>query len=215
MVSASRRHRRIKGRPPGRPFLFVPGPCRGRGGTGGIRNSSGPLPKYQVVSQDIGAGRGHCFGSRAREAGAVPRADRAVRGGLAAQGANRVLATTTGRRSGQPARIRDPWCGNLPGQGRDGCRAPMAWEFPNTVSQRPSSGCRLIRTRGFAMLRRETVMYLLAQVLPAADGPAAERTGAHRAPYRPLAQSGGTLAFARAADGNRWVIALNLNGRGE
>ena len=112
------------------------------------------------------------------------------------------------------SQVRDPWEINVPGLGlgRDGCRTPMPWdaspfagfseaepwlplnsdsEIRNVASQTADSGSLLGLYRRLMALRR--------------DHPALSR-GA----YRPLAQSGGILAFERSADGNRLLVALNL-----
>ncbi|RDV05404.1 alpha-amylase family glycosyl hydrolase [Undibacter mobilis] len=113
-------------------------------------------------------------------------------------------------------RVRDPWGINVPGSGRDGCRTPMPWdgsrfggfsdaepwlplipdaEIRNVASQDTDSGSLLSLYRRLIVLRRTQ---------PALS----------RGTYRPVAQSGGALAFERRTDGNRLVVALDLGGRG-
>lgn len=114
-----------------------------------------------------------------------------------------------------PALVRDPWGRNVPGQGRDGCRTPMPWDGSrfagfSTVGPwlplNPDVGIRNVAaqtndsTSILALYRR---LIALRRREPALN----------RGNYRPLAQSGGALAFAREAEGHRWVVALNFTGQ--
>jgi len=113
-----------------------------------------------------------------------------------------------------PAQVRDPWGLNVPGQGRDGCRTPMPWDgspfggfsmVEPWLPLNPDAEIRNVR----AQERDSTSLLSLHRRLIALrrTEPALNRGG-----YRPLAQSDRALAFVRAAEGARWVVALNFTG---
>lgn len=115
-----------------------------------------------------------------------------------------------------PERMRDPWGISVPGQGRDGCRTPMPWEGTpfggfSTVEPwlplNPDAGIRNVATQegdSTSILGLYRRLIALRRTEPALN----------RGDYRPLAQSDRALAFAREAQGRRWVVALNLTGEG-
>lgn len=113
-----------------------------------------------------------------------------------------------------PGLVRDPWARNVPGQGRDGCRTPMPWDgsrfagFSDAESWlplNPDAGIRNVATQDgdstslLSLYRRLIALRRTEPALNCGD-------------YRPLAQSDRALAFVRAAEGARWVVALNFTG---
>lgn len=111
-----------------------------------------------------------------------------------------------------PELVRDPWEKNVPGLGRDGCRTPMQWDahrfagfsiaepwlpLPKDYLTINVDGERADSQSLYNLYRR---LLGLRRVCP----PLTAGT------FRPLAATEELLAFERAADGRRVVIALNF-----
>jgi alpha-glucosidase len=113
-----------------------------------------------------------------------------------------------------PARMRDPWGRNVPGQGRDGCRTPMPWDdsrfagFSTVEPWLPLNADVEIRNVAMEEGDSTSILTLYRRLIVLRR----TRPALNRGTYRPVAQSGGALAFVREAEGNRCVVALNFTG---
>ena len=113
-----------------------------------------------------------------------------------------------------PERVRDPWERRNPGHGRDGCRWPMpwsgeahagfstaepwlplpdAWRTANVEAQAAEPGSALSLYRRLLALRRA-------------------EPALHAGGWEPLGVQGQVMAYARQAEGRRFVTAVNFGG---
>jgi len=111
-----------------------------------------------------------------------------------------------------PEQVRDPWEKNVPGLGRDGCRTPMQWDaqrfagFSAVEPWLPLPDDYLNVNVASERADPKSLYNLYRRLVALRRACAALTQGA----YRPVAVSGDLLAFERAADGRRVLIALNF-----
>jgi alpha-glucosidase len=113
-----------------------------------------------------------------------------------------------------PSRVRDPWEKNLPGLGlgRDGCRTPMQWDgsvgagFSTTEAWLPLAADSAMSNTESARADPASLFNLYRRLIALRRAQPALSRGA----YRPLAYTQNLLAFERAVDGERLVVALNF-----
>ncbi len=113
-----------------------------------------------------------------------------------------------------PAKVRDPWEKNVPGQGRDGCRTPMQWDasrfadFSSAEPWLPLSDDA--KSRNVATQKRDpgSLLNLYRALIALRRGHPALATGACRA----IAADGDVLTYIREQGGERFFIALNFAG---
>jgi alpha-glucosidase len=113
-----------------------------------------------------------------------------------------------------PERVRDPWGLNVPGKGRDGCRTPMPWDgtegagFSTAAPWLPLAADSAISNVESARADPASLFNLYRRLIGLRRAHPALSRGA----YRPVADTANLLAFERAAEGERLVVALNFSG---
>lgn len=114
-----------------------------------------------------------------------------------------------------PSRLRDPWELNVPGLGlgRDGCRTPMQWDgsagagFSTAEPWLPLAADSAISNTESARADPASLLNIYRRLI----GLRRARPALIRGAYRPLAYTQNLLAFERAADGERLMVALNFS----